>query len=214
MAPRRSEKKPCSVSGCPKDAWARGWCGTHYRRWRIHGDPGTAELFKPTRGCKVEGCEEKHHAKGYCSLHHIRMKLYGDPNREPASYYRKDGGPCLVEGCLQPQHLRGWCDGHYSRWQRWGDPLGKQPLRTVPLRDKLLSRIDQTESCWEWTGKRYIYGQWHGQPAHRAVYEEFVGPIGDGLHLHHICENKICVNPDHLEPLTPEEHKARHPNKR
>lgn len=38
--------------------------------------------------------------------------------------------------------------------------------------------------------------------AHRLVYELLVGPIPDGLQLDHLCRNRGCVRPDHLEPVT------------
>lgn len=45
--------------------------------------------------------------------------------------------------------------------------------------------------------------------AHRAAYELLVGPIPDGLELDHLCRNKTCVNPDHLEPVTHKENVQR-----
>lgn len=62
--------------------------------------------------------------------------------------------------------------------------------------------------CNIWTGAltRGGYGtlragekQWR---AHRYFYTLLVGPIPDGLHLHHVCRVRACVNPRHLEPMT------------
>jgi hypothetical protein len=46
--------------------------------------------------------------------------------------------------------------------------------------------------------------------AHVLLYRVFVGPIQKGKHLHHECHNPPCVNPDHLTPLMPAEHRKRH----
>lgn len=69
-----------------------------------------------------------------------------------------------------------------------------------------------TDDCWLWAGKvdRYGYGGlqiWiDGKDryyiAHRIVYQTLVGPIPEGLDLDHLCKVKLCVNPEHLEPVT------------
>jgi hypothetical protein len=70
--------------------------------------------------------------------------------------------------------------------------------------------VDKTQDCWNWTGALDNgYGRFQGGPrgskvhrAHRLAYELLVGPIPEGLVLDHLCRNRRCVNPDHLEPVT------------
>jgi hypothetical protein len=67
----------------------------------------------------------------------------------------------------------------------------------------------QPDGCWTFrTGS--TYGKVRGFRAHRYVYEVLVGPVPDGCILHHICQVSTCCNPEHLIPLTPEEHGAEH----
>ena len=76
---------------------------------------------------------------------------------------------------------------------------------------KLFERmsVDTASGCWVWTGSKNSdgYGQVRIAPkvrvvAHRVSYELHVGPIPDGLQLDHLCRNRACVNPAHLEPVT------------
>jgi hypothetical protein len=59
-------------------------------------------------------------------------------------------------------------------------------------------------SCWPWRGTHESTGyvRFRGRPAHRVVYEALVGPIPEGLVIDHLCHNKLCMNPEHLEAVT------------
>ena len=67
----------------------------------------------------------------------------------------------------------------------------------------LLSRTTVEDDCWVWNGSRkQDYGYYDGKIAHRLVYKLIVGDIPEGLELDHLCRNRPCVNPGHLEPVT------------
>lgn len=74
------------------------------------------------------------------------------------------------------------------------------------------------DDCWRWVGEidSYGYGRMRVggkyRKAHRVVYEELVGPIATGLTLDHLCRNRRCVRPDHLEPVTRKENILRGSN--
>lgn len=75
-----------------------------------------------------------------------------------------------------------------------------------PIIDRLMRRIKKTDTCWIWAPKSGRYGMFYNEGkfvlAHRAVYEAMVGPIQEGLVLDHLCSQKYCVNPEHLEAVT------------
>lgn len=76
--------------------------------------------------------------------------------------------------------------------------------------------------CWLFVGSQWgrdhkVPGGAYGQvregerrrPAHVVIYEQLIGPVPAGLVLDHLCRMRLCVNPDHLEPVTHAENAKR-----
>lgn len=70
--------------------------------------------------------------------------------------------------------------------------------------------------CWEWpTINKQLgyglmsYGHTGKEYAHRVFYHLFKGELEKGMTIDHLCRNRRCVNPDHLEQVTSEENKRR-----
>lgn len=90
----------------------------------------------------------------------------------------------------------------------------------APLKDRFMAKVRQAgEGCWEWTGGKSSAGYGAiraGAPefsmlkAHRVSYELFRGPIPEGLVIDHLCMNKGCVNPAHLEVVAGKENSTRY----
>lgn len=161
----------CTIGGCERQHYARGWCKTHYKRWLAHGD--------------------------------------GFDSCPPRSYVK--GGTCAVDGCTAQRHANSMCKAHFGRWSRWGDATFGVVL--TPAIERMMRRIlvDAGSGCWVWQGARNPGGygvigrggRGGGNSfTHRLAFEHFVGPVPAGLELDHLCRNRACCNPDHLEPVT------------
>lgn len=89
----------------------------------------------------------------------------------------------------------------------------------IPPVERLLTKVaipDQAPTtCWEWQGavdpngygRFSINGRMLG--AHRVAYELLSEPVADGLDLDHLCRNRRCVRPSHLEPVSRRENLMR-----
>lgn len=82
---------------------------------------------------------------------------------------------------------------------------------TSDLAERFWSKVDKTDTCWNWTGNKQHQGYGvmrngidrSGRiAAHRLSYMLHYGPIEAGLLVDHICHNKSCVNPNHLRSAT------------
>jgi hypothetical protein len=74
---------PCAVDDCTKSRRGKGYCSTHYTRFKKYGNPlggpGSGN-FKKFEHCTIGDCIKPHTAQGMCQMHYRRNALYGDPN--------------------------------------------------------------------------------------------------------------------------------------
>ena len=96
---------------------------------------------------------------------------------------------------------------------------GKQEVKES---NRFWNRVkrDSPDKCWPWLG--YVDTQGYGAikidgkmiRAHRLSHTVNIGPIPGGFFVDHLCENKKCVNPAHLEAVTPKTNSVRYENNR
>ena len=113
---------------------------------------------------------------------------------------------CMNVDCLSTKLIaHGLCKIHYER-ARYHKQL---PKRKTP-RQRFNGLYKELESgCWQWQKSLdqngYAKFWFNGKCviAHRWIYEQERGALVKGMHIDHLCRNRSCVNPLHLEEVTP-----------
>lgn len=125
--------------------------------------------------------------------------------------------PCVVEDCVRPLRARGFCVFHYGLARKNGLP---KIIGIYSAKERLSQsyEVDKDSGCWLWrlatnnSGYGCIWLPGQGKlPAHRASYMTHKGPIPTGLVIDHLCRNRRCINPAHLEAVTASENMLRAP---
>ena len=115
---------------------------------------------------------------------------------------------CSVPRCERRRFTRLHCAMHHARLRRTG-AVGPADTLVVSAIERFRSKIRVTENgCHEWTGGRSRdgYGKFYEGDrlhlAHRWSWQQANGAVPSPLELDHLCRNRACVNPAHLEPVT------------
>jgi len=124
---------------------------------------------------------------------------------------------CSIPSCCKFIVAHKLCVMHYERVRKHGSPYVVLPsyvFRT--LEERFWEKVDKhsPNGCWLWIASKDTYGYGHitsgsspDKPgrlilAHRLSYQWVHGEIPESLELDHLCRNRACVNPDHLEAVT------------
>lgn len=169
-----------------------------------------------TNYCSVAICKTKVLARDMCAKHYQRWSISGDPEKVNWSP-EKRGTSCKVTDCIEPVKAKGMCNKHYLRHRKYGNPLTTKYHSTAE--EKFLAELPENknpEECWEWQGpiNRYGYGVINavgamGLLAHRYSYARTNNvELVRYEQIHHICANRRCVNPDHLQSVSARENMA------
>lgn len=127
----------------------------------------------------------------------------------------------MSEQSVEPGYCQCGCGtwvGFFSRTHRSYGAVKGAPKRFAhghrvgrPWLDRAIEKLDLSGGegeCWRWTASlnAYGYAQLHVagtmKRVHILLYEELVGPVPPGSELDHLCRNRGCVNPAHMEPVS------------
>lgn len=156
--------------------------------------------------CSFNDCKNTLYAKSLCTGHYSQLKRGQELHPIVVKGNSITKLPCSFAGCVNNQLAKKLCGAHWRQ-----QSLGKELTvlsNQIPILDRLYKTITKTEYCWEWTGR--VSGK-NGYPqislsgrqvmAHRVIFEELIRPLIPGETIDHLCRNRVCVNPEHLEAI-------------
>lgn len=200
MAQGRRSVGPCSVADCGLSARTKGMCPKHYEAER---------RILSARPCSVDGCDAKtgNGAIGMCSMHYGRQLRNGTP--EESGLTRRPAGSagttrCVALGCEDRENEK-WmphCARHGSRAARHdGDPRGSGGV-VHDVAKRIFDLLpDAGPPCR--VSPESLMGRYGTYGSHRAIWWWETGQeLATEEQLDHMCRNRPCVEPRHLQVVT------------
>jgi hypothetical protein len=155
--------------------------------------------------CSFGPCKNSVYCKNLCSAHYTQNRR-GGPLKPIIIKSNSSLLPCSFKDCVNNQQAKGLCGAHW-RQQHLGKPLSK--LRNQEsIMERIMPQVEKTKYCWIWRGRvsgknKYPQISLGGiqTMVHRIVFEELSRQLEPGETLDHLCRNRICINPNHLEAV-------------
>jgi hypothetical protein len=175
---------------------------------------------KPTTSAKSEICKTHYSAEW-------KLKNPEKIKAQRERYYEKNKEAIANANAKWKANnidvVRGYARNYMAKNAK--NPVTQEHM-TDSVKERFFAKVEKTDTCWNWTGarsayrpKRIIAGATQGYGVisinnrpfyvHRASWLMHNGPLIQGLVIDHLCENTLCVNPDHMQQVTNDENTKR-----